>query len=135
MIFLDTSFLIAFEVDTDSNHEKASGLMDRIVQNEFGETLISDYIFDEALTAIINKTKDLEKAINAGVGMKSSFLLEKINDRDFDAAWDLFRNQKGTKFSFTDCTNLAVVRRMNIKNIATFDEDFKKIKEITVIDA
>ena len=36
-------------------------------------------------------------------------------------------------FSFTDCTTLALMEKENIKNIATFDKDFKKIKEINVI--
>lgn len=133
MIFLDTSFLVAFEVDTDSNYKNASNIMDKIMQNEFGTALISDYIFDETLTAMLNKTKNLEKSINTGIGIKNSFLVEKINDEDFDDAWKLFKSQKGTKLSFTDCTNLAVMKRMNIRNIATFDGDFKKIKEINVV--
>ena len=45
---------MAFEVDTDSNHENASAVRVRIVKNEFGPALISDYIFDEAVTAVIN---------------------------------------------------------------------------------
>ena len=133
MIFLDTSFLVAFEVETDSNHESASILMDKIAKNEFGMTLISDYIFDETATVTFNKTKDLEKAIKSGISMKNSFFLEKIGDKDFDSAWEVFRNQKGTKFSFTDCTNLVVMEKLGIKNIATFDEDFTKIKEINVL--
>ena len=134
MILLDTSFLVAFEVDMDSNHEKASNLMDKIIRNEFGTALLSDYIFDETVTVTFHKTKKLNSAIKAGTSIRNSFGIEKINDKDFDETWVLFRNQKSTKLSFTDCTNLAVMKRMNIRNIATFDEEFTRINNVNVVD-
>jgi len=32
-----------------------------------------------------------------------------------------------------DCLHLAVIRRLNINSIATLDEDFRKVKELTVL--
>ena len=133
MILLDTSFLIAYEVDTDINHENAVPLMERVVKNEFGMALISDYIFDETVTVALNKTKDLNKAVLIGTTLRNSSITSKINDIDFEETWEIFKAQKNTKLSFTDCTSLAVMKRMNIRNIATFDQDFKKIKWITVV--
>ncbi len=133
MIFLDTSFIVSLEIDTDSNYESASKLMDKIMQNEFGVTLISDYIFDETMTVTFGRTKNLEKTAVVGAKIRSSSILVRVEKNDFENAWELFRSQKGTKLSFTDCTNLAIMKRMNIKNIATFDDDFKKIKEINVV--
>jgi len=46
----------------------------------------------------------------------------------------LFSKQKNTILSFTDCTTVSVMRENNIKNIATFDEDFGKIKGINTVD-
>lgn len=135
MILLDTSFLIAYEVDTDSNHERAVSLRERITREEFGPLIISDYIFDEILTVTFSKTKNLEKTIIIGMELRNSSILIKLNDKDFEETWELFKKQKNTKFSFTDSSNVALMKRMGIKNIATFDEDFKKIKEINVIGA
>ena len=61
MIILDSSFLVAIEVETDQNHEKAVEIRDRIIKREFGTVLISDYIFDETITATFQKTRDLKK--------------------------------------------------------------------------
>ena len=133
MIFLDSSFLISFGVEKDSNHEKAVEVMKEIAKGKYGEAFISDYIFDETITVTLARTKSLSKAVIAGTGMKKSYSIEKVDDRIFEEAWGFFQSQKQTIFSFTDCTNIFVMQESNIKNIATFDEDFKKVKGINVI--
>ena len=77
--------------------------------------------------------KSLRRAVEIGnVLLRTSKIIEveKIN---FDKAWYLFRKQKTTNFGFTDCTTISVMQENNIKNIATFDGDFKKIKGINII--
>jgi uncharacterized protein len=134
MIFLDSSFLISVEVETDQNHSKAIKIRDEIINKEFGETIISDYIFDEIITVTFNKTKDLKKAIIVGNNLKKSANMIKIDEDAFDEAWEIFKYQEKTSLSFTDCTILALMQSMNIKHIATFDEDFKKIDDINVVE-
>ena len=45
----------------------------------------------------------------------------------------LFSKQKNTTLSFIDCTTVSVIRENDIKNIATFDEGFGKIKGINTV--
>ena len=59
--------------------------------------------------------------------------MRKVDREIFDNAWQIFKEQKNTKLSFTDCTILAIMRNEGISNIATFDKDFKKIDGINVI--
>ncbi|WP_204269068.1 PIN domain-containing protein, partial [Klebsiella aerogenes] len=47
MIFLDTSFLIAYLNKLDDNHEKACKIIKGI--KSYGTVVISDYILDELL--------------------------------------------------------------------------------------
>ncbi|MEM7825190.1 MAG: PIN domain-containing protein [Candidatus Aenigmatarchaeota archaeon] len=133
MIFLDSSFLVSVEVETDQNHEKALKLIDEIIEGKFGKTIISDYIFDETVTVTFGRTKNLKKTILVGMVLKNSAEMLKIDEKDFEEAWNMFKKQSTTKFSFTDCTTVVVMKDKEIKNIATFDEDFKKVKEINVI--
>ncbi len=133
MIFLDTSFLVALEIESDSNHEKAVALGNDITNDKFGEMIISDYIFDEAVTATLWRTKSLEKASVTGTTLRESCEILKVDETDIERAWELFKSQKGTKFSFTDCTNIVVMTKYKITHIATFDEDFTKVKEIKVV--
>ncbi|MEK6909849.1 MAG: PIN domain-containing protein [Candidatus Aenigmatarchaeota archaeon] len=133
MIFLDSSFLVSVEVETDQNHEKAIKIRDEIIEGKFDKTVISDYIFDETVTVTFGKTKDLNKAVLVGSNLKKSAEMIKVDEKSFEEAWDIFKGQKDTKFSFTDCTIVSLMRKENITNIATFDEDFKKVKGINVV--
>ncbi len=133
MIFLDTSFLVALEVETDQNHVKAIEVRDKIIEGNFWKAIISDYIFDEMLTTTLQKTGDLKKAVRVGENLRNSLEIINLELEILEEAWLIFKEQKDIKFSFTDCTILATTEGNIIKNIATFDKDFEKIKEINVI--
>lgn len=133
MIFLDSSFLISVEVEYDQNHERAIKIRDDIIRGKYGDTFISDYIFDETITVTFGRTKNLQKAVLVGLRLKASAELLKVDESIFESAWERFQKQKNTKFSFTDCTILSIMDKNEIKNIATFDKDFKKVRGINVI--
>lgn len=132
MIFLDTSFIIACKVADDQNHEISIKCLSEFIEND-EEVAISDYIFDEVVTVLFIKTKDLSVAVDTGDILKSSVKLIKLDDSAFNKTWDTFKNQKNTKLSFTDCSSLALMKKEGIKKLATFDEGFNKIKGIEVI--
>lgn len=133
MILLDSSFLVAVEVENDQNHEKAKNMIGEIISGMYGPIIISDYIFDETVTVTFLKTKNLKKAIFVGENLKLSTKILKIDESLFWAAWNIFKEQKNTKLSFTDCTNISLLDSRKIKNIATFDKDFKLIKGLNIV--
>ncbi|MBN1455780.1 MAG: type II toxin-antitoxin system VapC family toxin [Methanomicrobia archaeon] len=55
--------------------------------------------------------------------------IQKVEPRDVFIATMLGGEYK---LLFTDSLHLAVMKRLNIKNIATRDSDFERAKEITV---
>ena len=124
MIFLDSSFLVAFEVEGDSNHSKAAASMEDIAGSIHGEPAISDYVFDETVTVTLVRTGDLRKATLVGRSMLESFRILRVDESIFQKAWRRFRNQKGTTFSFTDSTTIELMQENGIKNLATFDKEF-----------
>jgi len=133
MIFLDSSFLIAFEVENDANHAKARGLMHDIAELAYGRAVISDYIFDEVVTVTLTRTKSVSKARLVGDSMLKSFRIYRVSDDVFEAAWNHFREQKNTKFSFTDSTTTELMRQNSIGSIATFDREFRESTEFSVL--
>src|SRR5215472_15423617 len=133
MIFLDSSFLIAFEVETDTNHAKARVLMREIADLAHGPAVISDYIFDEVVTVTLARTKSVAKARLVGDSMLKSFKIYRVSDDVFEAAWSHFREQKNTKFSFTDSTTTELMRQNGIGAIATFDREFRESTEFSVL--
>lgn len=134
LIFLDTSFIIACKIENDHHHERSFLILEKIGNGEIGTPVISDYIFDEVVSVMLRKTKDLLLAEDLGVILKSSMRIINITEEIFESAWQIFKEQKDTKFSFTDCTVLALMKEKSIKNLATFDKDFKRVKEINVIE-
>ena len=133
MIILDSSFIIAFEVESDQNHERAVKIMSEINSGKFDEAIISDYIFDEVITVSFGRTKNLDKVVFIGDKLRESLVFLRINEEIFEEAWKIFKSQKNTTLSFTDCSIIALMKMKSISNLATFDKDFKKVSGINVI--
>jgi len=131
MIILDTSFIVAYYNNQDSQHKKALFLMDKISENTYGEVTITDYIFDECATVLFSKLKNLKQTIEICDKIKAVVTF-KIDEKLFADSWNIFKSQKNTKLSFTDCSIVALMQERGIKHIATFDEDFKKVKGIKI---
>ncbi len=130
-VFIDTSVFVAYYNKRDVHHERAVSILKEIDAGKHGKVFTSDYVFDEAVTVVLVRTKSVEKAIKLGEHLlKSDIDLLKVNSYVFREAWDLF---KKVKMSFTDCTNIVFMKIFGIGKIATFDEGFKKIPDIKVI--
>ena len=130
-VFLDTGFILALANDTDQYHKTALKLSELMENNEFGSVFTSDYVFDETVTLAMVRKNHL-KAVEIG-----DFLLDSkieilaISQTNFDNAWKLFKERKN--LSFTDCTIIKIMDENNIKNLATFDKEFKQFKNINVL--
>ena len=133
MIFLDTSLLVAFIVAKDSNHEKAVTIMEEIASGKHGPAITSEYVFDETVTVVLVRSKSLDSAVKTGNLIKESMPVLDVGSNIFEASRNRFRNQKGTKFSFTDCTILEVVETNHVDKLATFDKEFKGSGSFTVV--
>ncbi len=133
MIFIDTSVLVAFIVDKDTNHEKSVSIMEEIVAGKHGQAITSEYVFDETVTVILVRSKSLYLAVKTGDLIKESMPVLDVGNSIFEASWNRFRNQKDTKFSFTDCTILEVVESNHIDKLATFDKEFENSSIFKVV--
>lgn len=133
MILIDSNVLVAYAVDSDIHHPRSVKLVKSIIEGQFGTILTSDYIFGETVTVAFIRSKSLDIAISAGEYIKGSTNMLKVDEDALDDAWKRFKEQKNTKFSFTDCLNVELMKRKGIDNIATFDKEFEKVDGIRVI--
>ena len=131
-ILLDTSFIIAFDNVKDIHHKKARDLWSKIENMEHGLYFISDYIFDEIIAVSMRKT-DKNSTIHLGQKLLNSIPLITIDNLTFNDTWKLFKETK-ENLSFTDCTNLVLLKLMSSKKIATFDKGFNDIKDVELIN-
>ena len=131
MILLDTSILVSYFNSRDDNHARALELFNKISELKYGEAIVSDYIFDEFATVLLLILKDFSKVVDVCSEIKN-LIKFKISDEYFDESWSVFSSQNKTSFSFTDCSSIALLKK-NAGYFATFDEEFKGVKEINVV--
>ena len=131
-VFLDTGIFVAFHNTRDENHNRALELMRRIVDGELGTAYTSDYIFDEAVTVALVRTRRPEMAIAVGRMILGELIapflaMLRVDDDIFKEAWKLFQRYAQRGLSFTDCTSIAFIRLRNLESIVSFDTDFDGI--------
>ena len=129
-IFVDTSAWYAFIDRNDRDHSaavnKVQGL-DRFL-------LTSNYVFDEILTLL--KTK-LGPSIAISFGQKlwdqEVSALVRVTEEDETRAWRIFRQYKDKGFSFTDCTSIALMERLDIDTVFAFDDHFVEYGKFVIL--
>jgi len=131
-VFMDTGVFVAFHNTRDTNHNRALELLRSIVDGELGTAYTSDYVFDEAVTAALVRTRRSENALAVGrmiLGeLTAPFLaILRLDDEAFKEAWRLFPQYAGRGLSFTDCSSITLMRTAGIESIVSFDADFDGI--------
>lgn len=132
MILLDSSFIIALYNTRDQHHENAQELIKSIMDKDFGDIFISDYIFDEVATCLLKNIGHHESVKICDVILNSSNLVF-INETLFKRSFEIFKKQKNTRLSFTDCTNIIIMEERGMRNIAAFDGDFRSVDGINLL--
>lgn len=127
MIFVDSSYLIARIISNDKYHERAIEL-----ENELNERrIINNTVLNETLNSF---TK------SGGTSVKELFnKLTNIHEvvylssKDYKEAAELFMYYDSS-INFSDCTVLQTMNKLRINKIVSFDDDFSKIKGLTIIE-
>ncbi len=131
-LLINTSALIAARNADDRNHKKAVALMAPALKGEYGKVFVSDYIFDEAVTLAYIRTGNKKFAHDIGRFARAKPInFRFIEPVDFDRAWELYLQYDDKHLSFTDCTNIALMERLDIKTLFTFDGEFKGLVNTT----
>ena len=130
MLIIDTNYFVALFNNRDHNHQRAKLFLNDLKKSKWGSRIITDYIMDETITMLWVQThsKDLVKDFYNKIVMNKKFArLEKITSEDITKAWEFWNKYaEYTKkpLSFTDCSILAIIERLQITNVLTFDAEF-----------
>ncbi len=129
-IFVDTSGWYALTDVRDPHPEPAK---DWFEQNTL-PLVTTDYVLDETLT-FIRMNLGHRMAVQFGERLLESALAQivAVTYHDRQAAWQIFKKFKDQKFSFTDCTSFAVMKRLVLRQALTVDKHFRVMGFIVVI--
>jgi predicted nucleic acid-binding protein len=122
VIFLDTSFLVAYALDRDSRHADAVALGEPFSRSPLVTTTL---ILGETWTTLRHR---LGHARTRGwidaLWALGHVRIERI-DRDLeDEAWAWLRQHDERPYSFVDATSFALMRKLRITEALAFDGDF-----------
>jgi predicted nucleic acid-binding protein len=131
-VLVDTCLFVAIHNTRDADHERAIEVIRDITKGSHGRAMTTDYIFDEAVTTALVRTRNSENAKQLGemmLGFSDRHLIEltRIDEPLFRDAWRLFQRYGESGLSFTDCTSLAAASKHKLASMATFDSHFNGI--------
>ncbi|MBI4067280.1 PIN domain-containing protein [Candidatus Gottesmanbacteria bacterium] len=125
MIFIDTNAFIALIDPKDKFHKAAIGWWKA---NRETKLITSNIVTIETLGWMRYK-KGKRIAVEAGktILFGEGISILPITNQDELAAWQLFQKIDGRGISMVDCTSFVLMKRLNIKKVFTFDQDFKTV--------
>lgn len=123
-VFVDTSWWKALLDDQDDFHQK-SKIQIEAFRREKVMLVTTNYIVDETATLLRVKC-GLDHALRYKqllVDLEDVLNLARIFISDERKAWDWFEKD-WSKLSYTDCTSFAVMKRLGLMQVASFDQHF-----------
>lgn len=126
IVFVDTSFFKGLLDIADDFHQKAKNSWQKL-KEEDTTIITSNYVLDESFTLIrircgLKTVDQFREDI-----VKSSHVIKimRVTVADEADAWKWFLSG-WSKLSFTDCVSFALMKRLDIKRVATFDQHFNR---------
>jgi predicted nucleic acid-binding protein len=119
-VFVDTSMFYAAADAADIDHDRAK----RTLSGASSELLTTDHVLFETWRLLRKRlgrpvAERFFGSIRAGLAD-----LEYIEARDVEAAWAIGLGCPDQDFSMVDRTSFAVMERLGVLRVATFDSDF-----------
>lgn len=125
-VFVDTSLFKAVLDEKDDFHLLGTKILAELLEKDT-LLMVSNFIVDETLTLIrircgLEKAKEFKEKI---IGSLKSLKIVRVTTADERNAWNWFISQ-WRDLSFTDCTSFAMMKRLGLTQVATFDQHFAK---------
>lgn len=118
-LFVDTSAFYAATDRDDHANARAKEILEQ------GEALVTtDHVLVECW-ALLRARLHLDAAERFWAGIRSgAAALEPVSPADLDVAWLIGEGFPDQGFSIVDRTSFAVMQRLGITRVASFDDDF-----------
>lgn len=124
MYFLDTTFVVALFVSNDDRHLQAVKVYEDIKNQKL---VISNLVIAETITVLKNKLETKE-ILEIYRGMPNFF--QVIEDTNYynEAIMEFVKYD--STLSFFDAMYVAIMKKLGINEIISFDNDFDKVDDI-----
>lgn len=132
-VLLDANVLIAFRLERDQNHERASEIVRAIDVGDLPPVTVPDYCVAETLN-ILGERAGHQHAVETLDALRESPTIElaTTSDTDFTTGQELFRRHEG--LSFVDAISVAYLHRQDGEYCYSFDDDFDAVPSVVRLD-
>lgn len=133
--FLDTNFIVSIFREIEENNELAVSTCEELLSNH--ECYISNLVFNEIITIMMIRTKDLDLTTKAYYFLKDNMTI--INEYEIDRfnenVFEMFKkyNSKSFKVGFTDCSIAFLYKYCNLDYVVTFDKNFRVFTDVKLL--
>lgn len=134
-LFIDTSFIIPIFKRNDTNREIIKKNKNILLENE---CFISNGVFQEVITVLMMRTKDIELTKKAFYFLVDNFTI--LNEQDIerynDRVFSIFKKYNATtyKASYVDCSSVVISKQFNLDYVVSLDKFFEKFEEISILE-
>jgi len=126
-IFIDTGFIVALFIPKEKHHERAKEILPEIDKKE---KVICQSVINETI-ALVNKKAGVEASKRVYKAMLDYFTIMTEDMELYNDSMNILI--KYHKLSLTDSIIVNLMKRSNIYELVSFDEDFDKIDGIVRI--
>ena len=130
-LFLDSSFWISLRDEKEPEHKRAGDIVRSLLDQK--EHLVITPLIVAETHAYFARAPHRARQILDDFESNPVMICELLSPGDQQAAIRLLREQRDKSYSFCDAVSFAVMRRLGIKRVATFDEHFRQFGEFEVI--
>lgn len=123
MIFADSSFLIAFQIERDQHHAAAVQLFEQVAHQRIA---ITNHVRGETWTWLRSRSRhEIAVSFLDSVGRDDGYIeVARISAELEDDALHWLRLHDEREYSFVDATSFAFMRARGIEEALAFDGDF-----------
>ncbi len=126
-LLVDADAFVALVCRNDSSHQRAEIFQEQIIKDNF-ELIVSDPAFGEAIT-VISQKEGLRVAVKfADEVFASPLEIIEVDPALRKEGLDIFKKQTSKNSRFTDCINMAIMKKLGLNTIFSFDVQYKKNK-------
>ena len=130
-VFLDSSFWIVLRDEREPGHRQAQRLMQTLLA-EKNSLVVTVLVFAET-HAYFSKTPFRSRQILDDFENNPILISEPVSPADEKTAIALLRQQHDKNYSLCDAISFVVMRRLHIRQAATFDSRFRQFGEFEII--
>jgi len=125
MVFVDTSMFKALVDEKDDFYKQAIQIWQRL-KTQKTQLVTSNYMLDETFTLLRNRRgRIVVDKFRKSFLKVNEIKIIRVTIADEAGAWEWFLLD-WSDLSFTDCVSFAMMKRLGIARVATFDQHFQR---------